>query len=84
MTVLGRVEVSRITERANQARPGLVLATAVGFVFVALGWLIAKTLGYTWMAIVWPASAIMEGFAQGYEGTPMQKARAIRAQARAG
>jgi hypothetical protein len=73
----------RIAERARAARPGLVVLTVISTVFIVLGWLTGRLLGFGWLALVWPFAAIQEGWTQGFRDTPWDKARQVRAQARA-
>jgi hypothetical protein len=81
MTVLQQVDVDRISRRAREARPGLVVVTIIATFFFVIGWLIAKTLGLSWFVFAWSGAAIAEGFATGFRDTPWAKARALRAQA---
>lgn len=83
MTVLDRVDTDRIAARARQARPGVVVVTIIATFFWLIGWLVAKTLGFSWFVAVWTGAAIVEGFSEGFRDTPWGKARAIRAAARA-
>ena len=68
MPVLDTVPVDRITMRAHQARfSRSLLALAAGLLFGA-GWLIAKTLGVAWVALVWCAVAVSEGWREARQG----------------
>lgn len=61
-TVLERVPLDRIGQRARQAHPGRVLLTVIASVLFGLGWLAYKACAVTWHALAWGASAVIEGW----------------------
>ena len=65
MTVLERVPLDRIDERARAADPGRAAATVIAAVLFGLGWLAARALSIMWAGVAWSASAVAEGWAQG-------------------
>ena len=73
MTVLDRVPMDAIAERAAAVHPGKVLlawltaaATALAGVLYLLGWVPAKLLRGTWLACVFVAAAVAEGWADAW------------------
>lgn len=61
-TVLDRVPVERIGERARAANPGRVVLTVIAALFFALGWITCKTCAGAWLVIAWCGSAVAEGW----------------------
>jgi hypothetical protein len=68
----GAMDVHRrqITSRARAARPGPVLAAVLTGVAMALGWVLAKTLGLVWYALAWLVAAFWEGWVTGWDHRP--------------
>lgn len=73
MTVLDRVPVEAITARARAVHPGKVLlawltaaATALAGLLYLLGWVPAKLLRGMWLAFVFVAAAVAEGWADAW------------------
>lgn len=68
MAALNAVPVDRITARARQVRfRHVLLALAAGLLF-GIGWLIAKVFGVAWLAFVWCAVALSEGWQEARRG----------------
>ena len=61
-TVLDRVPVDAITERARQARPGRTLLTLIAGVLFGAGWLAAKAFAVVWLAGTWSWTAVGVGW----------------------
>jgi hypothetical protein len=61
-SVLDRVPVERISERAARARPGVVVLTVIAAVFFGLGWVTCKAFSGAWFAAAWCGSAVAEGW----------------------
>src|SRR5260221_8817989 len=62
-SVLGRVPVEQITERARSARPGLTLLTLLGGLLFSVGWVSARMFTVSWLCAAWCGSAVAEGWA---------------------
>jgi hypothetical protein len=62
VTALHTVTAERITARARQVRfSSVLLAIPAGFLF-GTGWLLSKAFGVAWLALVWCAVALIEGW----------------------
>lgn len=61
-SVLDRVPVDAITERARSARPGRTVLTVIAAVLFGLGWVTCKGLSVAWLAVAWCGSAVAEGW----------------------
>jgi hypothetical protein len=61
-TLLERVPVDQISERARQARPGRVALTVLAGALFAAGWLVAKTLAVAWLGVAWCFTAARMGW----------------------
>jgi uncharacterized membrane protein YedE/YeeE len=78
-TLLDRVPVDRISQRARAARPGrTVLAVIAGLLF-GVGWLAYKACTVAWLAAVWCGSAVIEGWQASRQAEAARRARASRA-----
>lgn len=64
-SVLDRVDVERISERAREANPGRVALTVIAAVLFGLGWAAFKTFAVSWLVIAWCGSAVIEGWQAG-------------------
>jgi len=62
MAALDAVPVERITARARQARPGRAALAVIGGILFCVGWVVAKTFRVAWLAVVWCAFAVAEGW----------------------
>ena len=60
--VLSRVPVERISEQAREVRPGRAALTVVAAVLFAAGWVAFKMFSVMWLARVWSAVAVREGW----------------------
>ena len=77
-TLLDRVPVDRISQRAHAAKPGrTVLAVITGLLF-GLGWLAYKACAVGWLALVWCGSAVIEGWQASRQAEAVRRARAGR------
>jgi hypothetical protein len=79
-SVLDRVPVDQIGERARKARPGVTLARLVVGILFGAGWLAAKVLGVTWLAFAWVWSAVAEGWQAAHGLSRTQKIAALEAE----
>lgn len=61
-TVLDKVPVDAISQRASQARPGLVALTVVGGVLFGAGWVTARLFSVLWLCVSWCTAAVVEGW----------------------
>jgi hypothetical protein len=68
-TVLDRVPVERISERARTASPGRVVLTVIAAVLFGLGWVTYKALAGVWFVIAWCGAAVAEGWQSARAGT---------------
>ena len=82
-SVLDRVPVERISERARQARPGRALLALVGGLLVGLGFVTAKLFAVLFTGGVWCWAAVAEGWAQANGPTKRQQIDALSAQVEA-
>lgn len=64
-TVLSRVPVDEISAEARQMRPGRAVLTVIAALFFGLGWLAAKLVTGTWLALTWSAAAVKVGWQEG-------------------
>lgn len=80
MSVLDGVPVGRIEERARAARPGVAAASVVTGLLFGIGWLIAKLLGFLWLAAAACWFSVDEGLRAGR--SPEWEARAADRRAR--
>jgi len=77
-TLLDRVPVDRISQRARAARPGrTVLAVIAGLLF-GLGWLAYKACAAAWLAVAWCGCAVIEGWQEARRAEAVRRARAGR------
>ena len=61
-TVLDRVPVERISERARGADPARVVLTVIAGVLFGLGWAAWKVAAGAWLVIAWCGCAVAEGW----------------------
>jgi hypothetical protein len=65
VTVLERIPLEAIDERARAADPGRAAATVIAAVLFGTGWLAARALSLAWISLAWSVSAVAEGWAAG-------------------
>jgi hypothetical protein len=61
-SVLDQIPVERISERAAQARPHVVVLTVIAAVLFGLGWVSFKAFAGAWFVLAWCGSAVIEGW----------------------
>lgn len=61
-TLLDRVPLERINDRARDVRPARVLLTLLAGLLFATGWVAFKACAVTWLAAAWCGSAVIEGW----------------------
>ena len=61
-TMLGQVPAGRISERAQQVKPGRTALNAVLGVFTVLGWLAGKVFTVLWVAFTHAWAAVAYGW----------------------
>ena len=61
-TLLDRIPLDEITEQAQQVRPGRTALTLIAAVLYGLGWITARVFAAGWLAAVWSAVAVREGW----------------------
>ena len=61
-TVLDRVPVDEISERARKVRPGTALMRLVTGILFGIGWVLAKIFAVAWTAFTWTWAAVAEGW----------------------
>lgn len=76
-TFLDRLAVDRITHQARDVHFGRTLLTLLGSMFFALGWLAFKVAAVLWLACVWCAVAVREGWRTARGVSPDGKARTL-------
>jgi len=57
-----RIPLDSITEQAHQVRPGRTALTLIAAVLYGLGWITARVFAVLWLAGVWSAVAVREGW----------------------
>lgn len=57
-----RVPLDRIEDRARQARPGRAVLMVIASVLFGLGWLAFRACAWSWLAVAWCGSAVVEGW----------------------
>lgn len=77
-TLLDRVPVDRISQRAHAARPGRTALVVVASVLFGLGWLAYRACAVAWLAAVWGGSAVVEGWQASRQAEAVRRARAGR------
>lgn len=82
-SVLDRVPVDRITERARQARPGRTLLTLIAGALIGIGWLAAKVLAVVWLALGWSWTAVGVGWEAAHGPSRGQQIAALSAEVQA-
>lgn len=60
MTILDRVPLDEITERAQRIHLGRVVLSLIAGLFYAIGWVV----GMAFLALVWCAVAVKVGFVE--------------------
>jgi uncharacterized membrane protein YedE/YeeE len=61
-SVIERVPLDRIGQRARQVRPGRVVLIVVASLLVGLGWAACKLCAAAWLVAAWCGSAVVEGW----------------------
>jgi hypothetical protein len=61
-TVVDRIPLDRIEQRARAAHPGRAALTVIATALFALGWVVYKALAVAWFAAAWCGSAVAEGW----------------------
>jgi hypothetical protein len=79
VTVLERVPLDRIEQRARQARPGRAVLAVIAAVLFGLGWLAYKTVAVALFAVAWCGAAVIEGWQSAKAGQPPRPPRPRRA-----
>jgi hypothetical protein len=69
-TLLDRIPVDEISERAREAKPGRTALTVIAGVLFGLGWVTAKTLGTLWLAVAWCVTAARLGWREARGNQP--------------
>lgn len=82
-SMLDRVPVERISQRAASARPGRTLLALLGGLLLGLGWLAAKVFVVTWRGLIWSWSALAEGWEMANGPTRGQQIASLQAQVKA-
>jgi hypothetical protein len=69
-TLLERVPVERITQRAREARPGRAALAVIGGLLAGSAWMIAKIFTVAWLALAWCGAAVLVGWQEGRGAPP--------------
>lgn len=67
-TLLDRVPLERINDRARDVRFTRALLTLLAGALYAVGWLTFKLCAAAWLAVAWCSSAVIEGWQQAKAG----------------
>jgi hypothetical protein len=79
-SVLDRVPVDQITERARQVRPGRTVLTVIAGALFGLGWVVAKVFGVLWLAFTWSWAAVGVGWEAAHGPSRGQQIATLTAQ----
>jgi hypothetical protein len=79
-SALDRVPVERISERAQQARPGRTVLTVIAGALFGVGWLVAKAFGVLWLAFTWSWAAVGVGWEAAHGPSRAQQIATLTAQ----
>lgn len=69
-SLLDRVPVDEIAERAHAARFGRTLLTLLAGLIFGTFWLVSKTLAVIWLAVAWCATAARLGWREARGNQP--------------
>lgn len=67
LAIFDRIPVDRINTEARQINLGRALLTLVAGLLYAIGWIVARTTIYLWIAITWCVAAVKVGARDGWQ-----------------
>ncbi|MBO0813548.1 MAG: hypothetical protein J2P30_00105 [Actinobacteria bacterium] len=73
-SLLDRIPIDEIGAEARQIRAGRALLTVLAAVLFGIGWLAAKTVTGSWLAVTWSVAAVKVGWREGRRGAVIRGA----------
>lgn len=81
-TLTERIPLDDINVQARQVRPGRAVLTVIAAVLFGLGWVVARTLGIVWLAVMWCGVAVREGWRASHGPSRSQREASMAAEIR--